>query len=179
MSETESLPYGLMVELSSQEALLVAAKKAKEAGYKSMNAYTPFPVEEVNELISPEPSRLPLLVLIGGLIGAIGGFGMQYYSSVVAYPINIGGRPLNSWPAFVPVTFEFTILIAAIFAVWGMLALNRLPRPHHPVFGVDAFSRASVDRFFLLIRSRDPLFERKATETFLQSLQPDEIHVVQ
>jgi hypothetical protein len=162
--------YGLLAEFHSPEELLAAAQRAREAGYRKMDAYTPFPIEGLAEAVGFERTRLPYVVLAGGLAGCIGGFLLQYWTSVHAYPLNIGGRPLNSWPSFIPVTFETTILAAALAAVLGMLALNGLPQPYHPLFDVERFALASRDRFFLCIKARDPKFDRAATRKFLESL---------
>ncbi len=178
MPETAEL-YGLMAEFDSPDALLRACHKAREAGYRRMDAYAPFPVEGLPEAVGFERPRLPLIVLIGGLVGAVVGFGMQYYASVVGYPLNIGGRPFNSWPAFIPITFELTILFAAFAAVLGMFALNGLPQPYHPVFNIPRFEAASQDRFFLCIESRDPQFDREATCRFLEKLQPEGVFEVE
>ncbi len=167
--------YGLMAEFEDPETLVSAARRAREAGYRKMDAYTPFPVEGLADALGFRHTRVPLIVLIGGIVGCIGGFFMQYYIAVIDYPINIGGRPLNSWPAFVVVTFEMTVLAAALSAVLGMLALNGLPMPHHPVFNVPRFALASKDRFFLVIESTDPRFDLQSTRQFLKSLGPREV----
>jgi hypothetical protein len=167
--------HGLMAEFDTPEDLLAAARRAYAEGYRQMDAYSPFPVEGLAQAIGFRRTRLPLLVLIGGMIGAVGGFMLQYYASVVSYPLNIGGRPLNSWPAFIPVTFEMTILIAALFAVLGMLALNGLPRPHHPVFNVSRFERVTNDKFFLCIEASDAYYEHARTRQFLLSTAPREV----
>ena len=176
MATRERTPvYGMMAEFLDAKELLHAVKEAKEAGYSKLDAYSPYPVEEVSEEIEDhKKSRVGLLVLIGGLTGALAGFGMQYMTMKYGYPMNIGGRPLNSWPAFIPVTFEMTILFASFAAVFGMFILNGLPRPNHPVFNVDRFERASVDRCFLLIKAADPRFDAQETRTFLESLNPQE-----
>jgi hypothetical protein len=170
--------YGLMGEFLTPEQILHAAAKAREAGYKYISAYTPFPVEGLAHAIGFPRTGVPFLTLIGGLGGGLTGFGLQYWCSVITYPLNIGGRPLNSWPAFIPVTFELTILGAATFAVIGMLALNRLPQPYHPVFNVERFAHASSDRFFLCIESRDAKFDLAGTARFLQSIQAHHVHEV-
>jgi len=150
--------FGVLAEYSSGEALLAAIAKGKADGFTRMEAYTPLPMHEVSHALGHE-NDLPKYVLAGGIVGALVGFGLQYYASVVHYPVNVGGRPLNSWPSFIPVTFELTILFAALTAVLAMLALNGLPRPHHPVFGVPGFELASHDRFFLLVPDYDPRFD--------------------
>lgn len=170
--------YGLLAEFESTETLLAAAQRTYDAGYRRLDAYTPFPVHGLAEAIGFERNWVPLLVLLGGLAGAAGGFYLQYWISVDAYPINVGGRPFNSWPAFIPVTFEMTILIAALTAVLGMLALNGLPQPYHPVFNVPQFALASRDRFFLFVRSADPRFDPEATRRFLEGLGPREVYDV-
>src|SRR5262245_40177523 len=136
-------PYGLMAEFGNPEALVQAAQRAFEAGFRKMDAYTPFPIEGLAEALGSHKTRVPLIVLLGGVIGCLGGFYLQYWVHVIDYPLNIGGRPLNSWPAFVPVTFEMTILIAALSAFFGLLILNGLPMPYHPVFNVERFHLAS------------------------------------
>ena len=151
--------YGLMAEFHSPETLLRAAERASQQGFKRMDAYTPFPIEGLAEALGIGPTRVPLIVLIGGIIGCLGGFFLQYWFAVIDYPLNVGGRPLNSWPAFIPVTFEMTILCAALAAFLGVLALNGLPMPYHPVFNVEQFELASRNRFFLCIEAGDPNFE--------------------
>jgi hypothetical protein len=171
--------YGLMAEFENPHDIVAAARRAHEAGYRRMDAYTPFPIEELSEALGFHRNRLPLVVLIGGLVGALAGYLLQYYTSVMAYPLNVGGRPFHSWPAFIPVTFETTILVAAASAVLGMLALNGLPMPHHPVFNVPRFALASRDRFFLCIEASDPKFDKEGTTQFLKSLQPREVFDVE
>lgn len=163
---------GLMVEFDSPDAVLDAAKAVKAEGYKDYDAFTPYPIEELNHIVAGHDSKLPLMVFMGGLMGFIGGFALQYWVSVIAYPMNIGGRPLNSWPAFIIPTFETTILLAGFTAVLGMFALNGLPRPHHPVFNVERFALASDDRFFLWIEQKDPHFDSQKTRSFLEGLHP-------
>jgi hypothetical protein len=167
--------YGLLAEFYDANALVDAVARVREAGYRRIDAYTPFPIEGLAELLGFHERKLPLLVLLGGLAGCAAGYGLQYWVSVVAYPLNIGGRPLHSWPAFIPVTFETTILVAAFTAVLGMLALNGLPMPYHPVFNVPRFALASRDRFFLLIEATDPRFDREETRRFLEGLGPREV----
>ena len=164
--------WGLMAEFDSPADLVRACRAAREAGYRQMDAYTPFPMEAVFEALGLHRNAMPLLVLCGGLLGCVGGLGLCYWVSVVAYPLNVGGRPFFSLPAFIPVTFECTILAAALFAVLGMLALNGLPMPYHPVFNVASFAMASRDRFFLCIESADARFDREATQKFLEQFSP-------
>jgi len=164
--------YGLMAEFETPTGLVEAATKARLAGYRKMDAYSPIPIEELNEALALRRTRLPLLVLIGGILGGTGGFALESWVSAIAYPLNVGGRPLISWPQFIPVTFETTVLGAALTAFFGMWALNKLPQPYHPVFNVEAFARASTDRFFLVIESGDPRFDRTATRQFLENLHP-------
>ena len=171
-------PYGLMAEFDDAKALVVATEIAHAEGYRRMDAYSPFPIEELNDALGAHPSGLPLIVLIGGLTGCIGGFLLQYWAAVIAYPVNVGGRPFNSWPAFIPVTFECTILAASLAAVFGMLALNSLPMPYHPVFNVPRFALASRDRFFLCIEARDRKFDLVETRAFLETLKPREVSAV-
>lgn len=170
--------YGLLAEFEHSEDLIDAARRSYDAGYRRMDAYTPFPLEGLTEALRTGPSRLPFIVLAGGITGALVGYGMQYWISAVAYPLNVGGRPLHSWPAFIPVTFETTVLVAALSAVLGMLALNGLPKPYHPVFNVPDFVHASRDRFYLVIEATDPNFDREGTARFLESLPVHEVYEV-
>jgi hypothetical protein len=163
--------YGLMAEFPSAERLLEAVQGARAAGYRKLEAYTPFSVPGLSEALDLPPSRVPLLTLIGGLVGGAGAFFLQWYSAVIDYPINSGGRPLNSWPSFIPATFELAVLGASLAAFGGMLVLNGLPRLRHPVFDAPDFHLASRNRFFLCIRSDDPRFDR-ATQEWLATLRP-------
>lgn len=162
--------HGIIAEFESADELIRAAKRAREAGYTHMDAYSPFPVHGLAEAIGFEDHKVPWVVFISGVIGAVAGFALQYYVSVVDYPLNVGGRPYLSWPAFIPVTFETTVLFAAFGAFIGMLALNGLPRPYHPVFNAPRFERASQDRFFLCIEATDPRFDRVKTRQLLESM---------
>ncbi len=171
--------YGLMAEFTSPEALLAACRRAYAEGFRRMDAYTPFPIEGLAEAIGFRRTKVPLIVLIGGVLGCIGGFYLQYWVAVIDYPINVGGRPLNSWPSFIPVTFELTILIAALFAFFGLLALNKLPMPYHPVFNVPSFELASRNRFFLCIEAGDPKFDLEQTSKFLEGTGAQGVHEVE
>lgn len=162
--------YGMMAEFENPNDLLRAAHAARAAGYTRMDAFTPYPVEELAEAVGFGKTKLPMLIFAGGLTGCVSGFLMQYYATVMSYPLNIGGRPLNGWPTYIPISFEVTILLSALTAVFAMLALNGFPRPHHPVFNVPAFDRASQDRFFLCVESVDPRFDAGATLAFLGGL---------
>ncbi len=171
--------YGLVAEFDTPAAIVAAAKEARAAGYRNLEAYSPFPIEELAHALDNHHSKVPYLVLGGAIAGATLGFGLCYWTSVIAYPMNIGGRPFNSWPAFIPVTYECTILFASLSAVLGMLALNGLPEPHHPLFNVDRFSLASRDKYFLCIEAKDPKFETSQTRAFLQGLRPSEVSDVE
>jgi len=173
-----SVIYGLMAEFEDPTSLVTATERAHHEGYRHMDAYSPYPIEELHDALGARHTRLPLIVLIGGLVGCLGGYALQYWSSVIAYPLNIGGKPLHSWPAFIPVTFECTILAAALSCVLGMLALNGLPMPYHPVFNLARFVLVSCNRFFLCIEAKDPKFDLEATRRFLESLEPREVSTV-
>jgi len=174
-TEMNSTVYGVMAEFDTPTVLVHAAKSAYDAGYRNMDTYTPYPLEEAAEAIGIHDNKVSLVVLIGAMFGMCGGYGLQYWVSAVTYPLNIGGKPFHSWTAFIPVTFECTILGAALAAVIGMLALNGLPRPYHPVFNSPNFVRASRDRFFLCIESEDPKFRLDDTKRFLEGFHPQEV----
>jgi hypothetical protein len=173
--DKHTLLYGLLAQFDDEHALVAAARRAVAEGYAQVEAYTPYPVEDLPEALNLPRSRIPVLMFVGGALGALTAYGMQYYASVVSYPLNVAGRPLHSWPSFIPVTFELTVLFAALFGAIGMLALNGLPRPHHPLFYAASFARASQDGFFLAIEATDPKFDRQATHDFLAGLAPRDI----
>jgi hypothetical protein len=171
--------YGIIAEFHDPEELIAAAEKTHAAGYRTVNAYAPFPVEGLAEAIGYTKVRLPWIVLAGGILGGLAGYFMQYWTMAVDYPINVGGRPYNSIPYFIPVTFEMTILGAALTAVFGMLALNKLPMPYHPVFNVERFQLASRNAFFLCIEARDEQWDAEATPAFMATLGADAVTVVE
>jgi hypothetical protein len=167
---TTDAQYGLLAEFGTPEALVAAAAQVREAGYRDVDAFSPYPIEGLADALDFRHTRVPPIVLVGGIIGALTGYLLQFWVSAIAYPLNVGGRPLNSVPAFVPVTFELTVLFAALAGFVGMLALDGLPRPYHPLFGVPRFDRATRDGFFLLIETRDPHFQGEETRRFLLRL---------
>jgi hypothetical protein len=168
--------FGIAAQFDSPEAIVEAAERVHQHGYVRVDAFTPFPIEELSDIVFPRPSKIPLIMLLGGIIGgATGFFGLQLFSMSVHFPFNVGGRPLNSWPLFIPVTFELTVLISSFFGVIGLLILNGLPRLHHPMFGVAGFERASVDRFFLLIERSDPQFDQTNIRQLLAEVQAESV----
>ena len=168
----------MIAEFDQPEDLVEATRHAYERGYRMMEAYTPFPVDGLADALGFRHNKIPAVVLIGGIVGGLGGFFMQWYSAVLSYPINVGGRPFNSWPAFIPITFEMTVLFAVLAAVFGMLGLNGLPRPHHPVFNWPNFELVLRNRFFLCIQSRDPMFDLQAVRQFLEEHHPRAVNDV-
>ncbi|MBA3914845.1 MAG: DUF3341 domain-containing protein [Acidobacteriales bacterium] len=164
--------YGLLAEFDTPDHVVEAAQRTHEAGYRKIDAYSPFPIEELSEAIGFHHNSVPLLVLIGGILGGASGYLLQWWINNVSYPVNIGGRPHHSWPSFIPVTFEMTVLFAGVAAVFGMLALNGLPMPYHPVFNVPRFAFATKDRFFLIVFSSDKKYDSVETRRFLESLAP-------
>jgi ActD protein len=171
--------HGVMAEYAKEEKLLAAAKAARARGYRRLDAYAPYPVEGLEEALDLPPSPMPKIILAGGIAGCATGYGLQYWASVLSYPLNSGGRPLNSWPAFIPVTFELTILFASLAAAFGMILLNGLPLPYHPAFNVPRFSLASKSRFFLCLEARDPLFDASAASAFLKESGAEEVYEVE
>ena len=162
--------YGVMAEFSNPSDLVSAARRVYELGYRRINGYSPYPIEELWEAIGFHHTRLPIIVFLGGLLGGIGGYFMQYWMEVVNYPLNVGGKPFNSVPAFIPITFECTVLCAAFAAVLGMLALNKLPQPYHPVFNAPDFALATRDRFFLVVEASDRKYNHDEVTSLLKSL---------
>jgi hypothetical protein len=171
--------FGLMAEFSDPEVLVAKTRQAYEAGYRNMDAYAPFPVHGLSEALGLKRSWVPYIVLLGAIAGGVGGYLLQYYTSVIDYPINVGGRPYHSWPAFMVITFEMAVLGAALAGVLGMLALNKLPMPYHPVFNMPRFILASRDRFFLCIMVTDPKFDPVQTREFLEGLEPEGVYEVE
>ena len=171
--------YGIMAEFDNPSDLVTAARQTYEAGYRRINGYSPYPIEELDEAIGFKRTTLPLIVLAGGIIGGLGGFFMQYWTEVIDYPLNVGGKPFNSWPAFVPITFECTVLVASFAAVLGMLMLNKLPQPYHPVFNAPNFALATRDKFFLVIEANDPKFKYGEANRFMHTLGAMEVNDVE
>jgi hypothetical protein len=174
MSHAAAAPtiYGLMAEFETPTELVRACKAAYAEGYREMDAYSPFPIEEASEAIGFHKSAVPLVTLTGGILGGLSGFALQYWINVIAYPLNIGGKPYDSWPAFIVPTFEMTILFAGLVGMFGMFALNGLPQPYHPVFNVDRFSKVTRNRFFLCVEATDPKFDLTGTQQFMERLKP-------
>jgi hypothetical protein len=166
----DKILYGYMAEFDDAHHLVNASQRAHDAGYRKMDGYSPFPVEGLSEALGFRDHLIPFLMLIGGLIGCLSGFGLVYYCVVLAYPLNVGGRPLFSWPSYIPVTFEVTVLTSALFGVIGMFLVNGLPLPYHPVFDHPDFDRATSDRFFLCIEATDPNFDPEETRAFMETL---------
>src|SRR5579883_2625936 len=172
---TPAVPlYGLVAEFDDPGPLVDAARSVHDKGYRNVEAYTPYQVRELDELLEEKP-WLPLIVLIGGILGFLTAWSMEYYIAVIDYPTNIGGRPLNSWPSFIVIMFELTILFASVFAFCGTLMLCGFPRPHHPMFNLPRFADASNCRFFLCIEASDPLFDAETTAGFLAGFEPIEV----
>lgn len=171
--------YGVMAEFETPTALVNAAREVRDRGYWKVEAYSPFPIEELNHALRLPRNKLPLIVLIGGILGGTLGYLLQYWSTVWYYPLNIAGRPLHSWPMYIVITFELTVLFAAGAAFFGALALCGFPAPYHPAFNVERFALASRNRFFLLIEAVDPMFDRRETAEFLRALHAREVTEVE
>ena len=171
--------HGLMAQFAEPEPLLAAARRAYAGGYRNMDAYAPMPVEGLAEAVGFRSNAVPRWVFVMGCLGAAGGFGLMWWITVIAYPHVVAGRPLNSWPAYIPITFECMVLVACITALVSMLMLNGMPEPYHPVFNVPQFERASRDKFFLCIEATDPQFDPEATRAFLEELHPEEVMEVE
>ena len=170
--------YGLMAEFENPQDLVEAARRTREAGFTKIDAYSPYPIEALTHALDIHDHKLPMVVLGGGVLGGLAGYALCYWCSVIAYPLNVGGKPFHSAPPFIIPTFECTILIAAFAAVLGMLALNGLPQPYHPVFHAPGFERASRDRFFLCIESQDPRYRPDETRRFLENFHPLQVSEV-
>ena len=177
-SSPSSTTYGLLAEFDTPKALLAAAERVKNEGYVKTDAFSPFPIHGLDDAIGFKENKVAPTVLVGGIAGLAGGFGLQYYCQVIAYPMNIGGRPYYSWVAWIPPMFETTILFAAFAAVFGMLAMNGLPQPYHPVFNAPRFKLASSEKFFLLVEASDPKFDAEKTRALLAGLGPREVVTV-
>lgn len=169
--------FGLMAEFDRPESLVEAAKKVREARFRAVDAYSPFPIAELTEILDLRDTRIPILTALGGLLGAALGFGLPSYTNL-AYAIDVGGRPLIAIPAFLMITFELGVLGAVLAAIIGMLVLNRLPRLHHPVFDVETFHLASMDKFFLIVFSNDRRFDQDETRAFLTRLKPQRVDLL-
>ncbi len=167
--------YGLMAEFDDPSAVVAAARLTYGAGYRRLNAYSPYPVEELMEAIGFHKNYVSQVVFVCGILGALGGLALQIWTSSIDYPLNVGGRPLISVPAFIPITFECTILLASFGAFFGNIIMNQLPQPYHPVFNVPSFARASSDRFFLCVKADDPKFNYGETRSFLEGLGAKEV----
>ena len=173
MTDNELL-YGLAAEFDDPTTLVEAAKRVREAGYRKFEVYTPYPIKDLDEIV-PGSNLVPFLTLVGGLIGAASAWVLQYFVAAKEYPVNVGGRPLYSWPAFIPILFEATVLLSAAFCFFGTLGLCRFPQLHHPLFNVPRFTEASSGRFFIGVEAEDPLFDDELTAEFLHTLRPAEV----
>ena len=179
IEEERGRTWGVLGEFETPDALLHAVRRAREVGYRRMDAYTPFPIHDLSDAMGFRPTKLPLVVLAGAVIGGVSALAMMWYSATIHYPINVAGKPFASWPMFIPITFELTVLFAALFAVFGMLGMNGLPMPYHPIFNAHRFAFASRDRFFLCIESRDPRFQEDDVRTFLTGLGAKDVEAVE
>jgi hypothetical protein len=179
VEEERGRTWGVLGEFETPEGLLHAARRAREVGYRRMDAYTPFPIHGLSDAMGFRPTKLPLVVLAGAVIGCATALGTMWFSATIHYPINVAGKPFASWPMFIPITFEATVLFAALFAVFGMLGMNGLPMPYHPIFNAPRFAFASRDRFFLCIESRDPRFQEDDVRTFLVGLGAKDVEAVE
>ena len=179
IEEERGRMWGMLAEFETPDDLLQAARRATEVGYRRMDAYTPFPIHGLSDAMGFRPTKLPLLVLAGGLIGCATALGMMWFSATIHYPLNVAGKPFASWPMFVPITFELTVLCAALTAVFGMLGMNGLPMPYHPIFNAERFAFASRDRFFLCIEARDPRYQADDVRAFLGGLNAKEVVAVE
>jgi hypothetical protein len=179
VEEERGRTWGVLGEFETPDELLLAARRAREVGYRRMDAYTPFPIHGLSDAMGFRPTKLPFVVLAGAIIGCVAGLGTMWYSATIHYPINVAGKPFASWPMFIPITFEATVLCAALFAVFGMLGMNGLPMPYHPIFNAPRFAFASRDRFFLCIEARDPRFQVDDVRAFLGGMGAKGVEVVE
>jgi hypothetical protein len=179
VEEERGRTWGLLAEFETPDELLRAARGAREAGYRRMDAYTPFPIHGLSDAMGFRPTKLPFIVLAGGIIGCVAALGTMWFSAAIHYPINVAGKPYASWPMFIPITFEATVLFAALFAVFGMLGMNGLPMPYHPIFNAPRFAFASRDRFFLCVEARDPKYDEARIRAFFDSLGAKDVVAVE
>ena len=175
MTEGGPALYGMAAQFASEEHLTKAADRLIDEGFRDIDAFSPYPIAGLAGIIKQDRSKAPLWMLIGGILGCMAGYGMELYAMGYFYPLNIGGRPLNSWPLFIPITFELTVLFSAFAGVLALLFLNQLPAIHHPLFSVPGFDRVSSDRFFLCIEASDPKFDLAHIRELLESLHPIEV----
>jgi hypothetical protein len=171
--------YGLVAEFDDADDFLIAAGRTREEGYTRMEGYAPFPMEGMSEALGHTDTWIPKIMLVGGILGAFSGFGLLFWTTVVAYPLNIGGRPIFAWPSYIPITFEMTVLLSSLAGVVGMFLLNGLPSPYHPLFEAPNFDRATSDRFFLCVEAVDPRFDLEQTRSFLEGLRALQVSEVQ
>jgi len=179
LGEEERFLYGISAEFTEAEHVVTAARRAYEAGHRRMDAYTPFPIEGLSEALGHHDHHVPWIMLVGGIAGCVGGFAFLSWAMGIDYPLNIGGRPLFSWPSWIPITFELTVLLSALSGIVGMFWLNGLPQPYHPMFDAPEFEKATSSRFFLCIEAEDPRFDREKTRQFMETLGAERVAEVE